>query len=166
MGPGTPESRRGTHLRGYCQYLSYGAKAGQPNLRFLDATLFNNPVLTLYQDARFELHTGPFLFEFQLHGMPSEEFCSQLDTFYAQLPKDFRYAVEICKAGLLAPDYRKVLENHGVAHVYNHWSYIRSLAEQHQRMEERFTGPFMVLRLLTPLKMSYEAARKLAEPYT
>jgi len=33
-------------------------------------------------------------------------------------------------------------------------------------MEERFTAPFAVLRLLTPLKMSYEAAKKRAEPYT
>jgi hypothetical protein len=33
-------------------------------------------------------------------------------------------------------------------------------------MEERFTTPFTVLRLLTPLKMSYEAAKKRAEPYT
>lgn len=40
-----------------------------------------------------------------------------------------------------------------------------SLAEQHQRMEESFTAPFTVLRLLTPLKMSYEVAKKRAEPY-
>ena len=31
---------------------------------------------------------------------------------------------------------------------------------------ERFTAPFVVLRLLTPLKMSDEAAKKRAEPYT
>jgi hypothetical protein len=29
-----------------------------------------------------------------------------------------------------------------------------------------FTAPFTVLRLLTPLKISYEAAKKRAEPYT
>lgn len=80
--------------------------------------------------------------------------------------EDFRYAVGIKNTGVLGPDYRKVLENHGVAHVYNHWSYMPSLREQHQRMEERFTTPFTVLRLLTPLKMSYEAAKKRAEPYT
>jgi len=51
-----------------------------------------------------------------------------------------------------------------LAHVYNHWSYMPSLAEQHQRMES-FTAPFTVLRLLTPLKMSYEVAKKRAEPY-
>lgn len=37
--------------------------------------------------------------------------------------------------------------------------------EQQQRMGG-FTAPFTVLRLLTPLKMSYEAAKKRAEPYT
>jgi hypothetical protein len=49
--------------------------------------------------------------------MSSKEFCSRLDNFFAQLPKDFRYAVEIRNATLLGPDYRKVLESHGVAHV-------------------------------------------------
>lgn len=98
--------------------------------------------------------------------MSSKKFRSRLDTFFVHLPKDFRYAVEIRDAGLLGPDYRTVLENHGVAHVYNHWSYMPPLREQHQRMEERFTAPFTVLRLLTPLKMSYEAAKKRAEPYT
>ena len=39
------------------------------------------------------------------------------------------------------------------------------LAEQHTRMQG-FTAVFRVLRLLTPLKMSYEAAKKRAEPYT
>jgi uncharacterized protein YecE (DUF72 family) len=77
---------------------------------------------------------------------------------------DFTYAVEIRNAGLLGPVYRQVLERYGVAHVYNHWSYMPSLSEQHQRMES-FTAPFTVLRLLTPSKMSYEAAKKRAQPY-
>ena len=38
------------------------------------------------------------------------------------------------------------------------------LAEQHKRMET-FTVPLMMLRVLTPLKKSYEAAMKQAEPY-
>ncbi len=67
--------------------------------------------------------------------------------------------------GLLGPRYRQVLERHGVAHVYNHWSHMPALADQHKRMEETFTAPFTMLRLLTPLKMSYAAAKKRAEPY-
>jgi Protein of unknown function DUF72 len=66
--------------------------------------------------------------------------------------------------GLLGPEYYKMLEAHGVAHVYNHWFSMPGLADQHIRMGS-FTAPFSVLRLLTPLKMTYEAAKKRAEPY-
>ena len=149
----------------FASHVRYGVKAGLPNPRFLDAKLFNELVLTPYREAKFEPHAGPFLFEFQRHDLSAEEFCSRLDGFFRQLPKDFRYAVEIRNAGLLGPHYQKVLETHGIAHVYNHWSYMPALAEQHTRMGG-FTAPFTVLRLLTPLKMSYEAAKKRAEPYT
>lgn len=149
----------------YSKQARYGTRAGQPNARFLDAKLFIDLVLTPYREAKFEPHTGPFLFEFQRNGFSTEEFCSRLDTFFRQLPKDFSYATEIRNSGFLGAEYRQVLERHGVAHVYNHWSYMPSLAEQHARMEA-FTAPFVVLRLLTPLKMSYEAAKKRAEPYT
>jgi uncharacterized protein YecE (DUF72 family) len=143
----------------------YGLKAGQPNPRFLDAKLFNDLVLTPYREAEFEPHMGPLIFEFQRHGLTSQEFCTRLDRFFNGVPQDFRYAVEIRNAGLLGPDYRKVLESHGVAHIYNHWSYMPPLLQQHKRMEERFTAPFTVIRLLTPLNMSYEAAKKRAAPY-
>ena len=143
----------------------YGTRAGQPNPRFLDAKLFNELVLTPYRDAKFEPHTGPLLFEFQRHGMSTEEFCARLDGFFGQLPKDFQLRGGNPQRRPLGPEYHKVLETHGVAHVYNHWSSMPPLAEQHQRMGS-FTAPFTVLRLLTPLKMTYEAAKKRAEPYT
>lgn len=148
----------------YARQARYGAKAGQPNPRFLDAQLFKDMVLAPYYQAQFELHTGPFILEFQRHGLATEEFCSRLDTFFHRVPQDFRYAVEVRDAGLLGPAYRRVLEQHGVAHVYNHWSSMPPLAEQHKRVEA-FTAPFTVLRLLTPLTMSYEQAKKRAEPY-
>jgi uncharacterized protein YecE (DUF72 family) len=143
----------------------YGLKAGQLNPRFLDAKLFNELVLTPYREAKFEPHMGPLLFEFQQQGMSTAEFCSRLDRFFGRLPNDVRYAVEIRNAGLLGPDYRKILENHGVAHVYNHWSYMPPLLQQHRQLEERFTAPFTVTRLLTPLNISHEAAIKRAAPY-
>jgi uncharacterized protein YecE (DUF72 family) len=142
----------------------YGVKAGQANPRFLDASLFKDMVLAPYREANFGPHAGPFLFEFQRHGMLPSQFVGKLDTFFRQLPHDFSYAVEIRNAGMLGPLYRDTLASHGVAHVYNHWSFMPSLAEQHQKMDT-FTAPFAVLRLLTPLKMSYEAAKKRAEPY-
>jgi uncharacterized protein YecE (DUF72 family) len=149
----------------YAKHARYGARAGQPNPRFLDAKLFNDLVLAPYREAKFEPHTGAFLFEFQRHGMSTDEFCSRLNKFFLQLPREFRYAVEVRNPGLLGFDYLQVLTYHGVAHVYNHWSYMPPLAEQH-RLMQGFTAVFTVLRLLTPLKMSYEAAKKRAEPYT
>ncbi len=149
----------------FSRQARYGLKAGQPNPRFLDAKLFNDLILAPYREARFEPHMGPLLFEFQQHGMSTGEFCSRLDQFFGQLPNDFQYAVEIRNAGLLGPDYWKVLEGYGVAHVYNHWSYMSPLLQQHKQMEERFTAPFTVIRLLTPLNMPYEVAKKRASPY-
>jgi uncharacterized protein YecE (DUF72 family) len=149
----------------FASHVRYGPKAGQPNPRFLDAKLFNDLVLAPYREAKFEPHMGPFVFEFQRHGLTNQEFCTKLDRFFSEIPQDFCYAVEIRNAGLLGPEYQKVLESHGVAHVYNHWSYMPPLAEQHRRMDERFTAPFIVTRLLTPLNMSYETAKKRAAPY-
>jgi uncharacterized protein YecE (DUF72 family) len=148
----------------FSSHPRYGLKAGQSNPRFLDAELFKELVLAPYQEAGFGPHTGPFLFEFQRHGMLAKDFVGRLNAFFARLPKDFNYAVEIRNAGMLGPLYRDMLADHGVAHVYNHWSYMPSLAEQQQRMGP-WTAPFTVLRLLTPLNMSYEAAKKRAEPY-
>lgn len=149
----------------YAKQARYGAKAGQPNPQFLDAALFQDAVLSPLRDAQFLPHTGPLIFEFQRHGLSAEAFGGRLDAFFRQLPPDFRYAVEIRNSGLLGPEYRTVLERHGVAHVYNHWTSMPPLAEQHRRMGG-FTAPFTVLRLLTPLKMSYEQAKTRAEPYT
>jgi uncharacterized protein YecE (DUF72 family) len=148
----------------YANQARYGTRAGQPNPRFLDAKLFNQLVLAPYREARFEPHAGPFLFEFQRHGMSTDEFCSRLDQFFLRLPRDFRYAVEVRIPTLLDFTYLQVLSRHGVAHVYNHWSSIPPLAEQHTQMQG-FTAIFTVPRLLTPLKMSYEAAKKRAGAY-
>ncbi len=148
----------------YANRPRYGMRAGQENPNFLNAKAFMQHVLQPYRDANFQKHTGPFLFEFQRHGMLTQEFVDRLDTFFSQLPRDFPYAVEIRNPGVLGVPYREMLQRHGVAHVYNHWSSMPELAEQH-RLMETFTAPFTVLRLLTPLKMTYEAAKKRAEPY-
>ena len=148
----------------YAKHARYGSRAGQVNPNFLNANAFTKLVLQPYRDAQFGPNTGPFLFEFQRHGMPAEEFIGKLDDFFDSVSAEFRYAVEIRNAGLLGPRYHDMLRAHGVAHVYNHWSYMPPLAEQHQRMKT-MTAPFTVIRLLTPLKMTYEAAKKRAEPY-
>ena len=149
----------------FATHPRYELKAGQLNPHFLDAQFFKDLVRAPFRAATFMDHAGPFLFEFQRHGWSVQEFCSKLDIFFGQLPKAFSYAVEILNAGLLGHEYRQVLESHGGAHVYNHWSYMPSLVEQHKRMGDTFTAPFMVMRLLTPMTMPYEEAKTHAQPY-
>lgn len=148
----------------YPKQPRYGEQAGQPNQNFLNAKLFTDRVLTPYREAKFASHTGPFLFELQRSEMSGEELCSRLHLFFSQLPKEFQYAVEIRNPSLMCPAYHQILDRHGVAHVYNHWSSMPSLAEQHRHMKF-FTAPFTVVRLLTPLDMTYAAGKRRAEPY-
>jgi len=73
----------------FAQHARYGVRASQPNPRFLDAKLFNDVVLAPNRDAKFEPLTGMFLFEFQGHRMPVDEFCSRIDQFFLILPREF-----------------------------------------------------------------------------
>lgn len=92
----------------YALQPRYGLEAGKPNPRFLNAKLFNDLVLTPYREARFESHMGPFLFEFQQHGLSTDEFCSKLNAFFSQLPAEFKYAVEVRNPSILGLAYRQV----------------------------------------------------------
>lgn len=148
----------------YPVHPRYGQRAGRPNPRFLDATAFTEEVLTPYREA-FQGHTGPFIFEFQRGGIAPEEFLPRLDDFLQRLPRGFPYAVEVRNAAVLGPRYRSILSHHGVAHVYNHWTWMPSLAEQHRLVERSLTASFIVIRLLTPLGVAYADAVRAARPY-
>lgn len=148
----------------FADQARYGAKAGRDNPRFLDAALFRDQVVAPYAEA-FEPFTGPFILEFQRTGIEPEDFLTRLDGFLGALPRDFRYAVEVRNPRILGSRYAEILRAHAVAHVYNHWTYMPALAEQHSRLDGTFTAPFVLLRLLTPLRMKYEDAVAMAEPY-
>jgi uncharacterized protein YecE (DUF72 family) len=148
----------------FADHPRYGAKAGQPNPRFLDAKVFVEEVLPPYEQV-FKGHIGPFMFEFQRTGLIPSTFLPRLDTFLSQLPTRYRYAIEVRNPLILTPQYKDILTAHGAAHVYNHWTAMPPLAHQHRKLTNTFTAQFAVLRLLTPLGISYEAAVKRAEPY-
>jgi uncharacterized protein YecE (DUF72 family) len=114
----------------------------------------------------FKRHTGPFIFEFQRRlDLPPEEFLKRLDSFLGGLPKEWKYAVEVRDETLLTKAYHSVLASHGISHVYNHWTAMPSLAEQHRLLGSAFTAPFVLLRLLTPRGVAYEDAVRRYKPY-
>ena len=143
--------------------LRYRNKAG-PNPRFLDADYFLEQVLAPFEQA-FKTHAGPFIFEFQRTGLDPALFLPRLDRFLRRLPTTFKYAVEVRNPAVLGPEYRRVLELHGVGHVYNHLYGMPTLDQQHDKLGREFTASFILLRLLTPRAKKYHEAVKAYAPY-
>src|SRR5207249_1004378 len=86
--------------------------AGMRNPEFLSAALFKESVLGPYARV-FRDHAGCFVFEFQaMRGkdLPDPlQWADQLDDFLGDLPRDFRYAVELRNPELLRPVHGEVL---------------------------------------------------------
>jgi len=148
----------------YANIPRYGVKAGKPNPRFLDVDAFRDLVLGPAQEGLGK-KLGPFIFEFQRWGVEPAAFLDKLDRFLGQLPTGPPYATEVRTPALLVQRYRDILRAHGVAHVYNHWTAMPPLAEQHQLLEQTFTASHVVMRLLTPLGLKYESAVERYKPY-
>jgi uncharacterized protein YecE (DUF72 family) len=148
----------------YANLPRYGVKAGKPNPRFLDADAFRDLILGPAQEGLGQ-KLGPFIFEFQRWGTEPTTFLEKLDQFLTQLPPGPQYATEVRNPALLNARYRDLLKAHGVAHVYNHWSYMPPLADQHRSLEQTFTASHVVIRLLTPLGLKYETAVERYKPY-
>ncbi len=74
------------------------ARAGQANPDFLNPEVFLEAVYDPYQ-RHFADHAGPFVFEFQAiplgAGIGHSEFADRLDRFFAYLPREGQYAVEV-----------------------------------------------------------------------
>jgi uncharacterized protein YecE (DUF72 family) len=145
----------------------WGDLAGRRNPDFLNAQLFKDAVLLPYARA-FRDHAGCFVFEFQaMRGkdLPDPlEWVEELDRFFAELPGEFRYAVELRNPELFHPLHGEVLKRHGVAHVFNSWTEMPSIGKQ---LEEPWVFPagFTVARALLRPGRSYAEAVKLFEPY-
>lgn len=138
--------------------LRYRNKTG-PNPRFLDADYFLDQVLPPFAES-FQAHTGPFIFEFQRAGLEPGTFLPKLDAFLGRLPSRYKYAVEVRNPAVIGTEYRRILEAHGVSHVYNHLYAMPTLVQQHEKLEQRFTASFVLLRLLTPRDKPYHEAVK------
>jgi len=141
--------------------------AGQRNPDFLNADLFKEAVLAPYTNA-FSDHAGAFVFEFQaMRGKDLPEhtaWAAELDTFLRQLPRDFRYAVELRNPELLTEAHGAVLARHGVAHVFNSWTGMPTIGEQLE-LPWTFPAGFTVARALLRPGRAYVDAVKLFEPY-
>jgi len=143
----------------------YGAKAGKPNPRFLDTGAFRDLVWAPAQES-LGSKLGPFIFEFQRWGMEPAAFLDALDRFLGTLPPGPQYATEVRNPAILGSRYLDILRTYHVSHVYNHWTAMPPLSDQHRLLEQTFTAPHVVIRLLTPLGLAYEKAVERYAPTT
>jgi uncharacterized protein YecE (DUF72 family) len=148
----------------YAKHARYGLRGGKGNPAFLSIELFKEAVLAPTHEG-LGAYAGPFIFEFQRSGLDPETFLGKLDGFLEVLPAGPQYAVEVRNPAILGERYRDILTAHRVAHVYNHWTAMPPLTEQHTALGRRFTAAFAMVRLLTPLGLSYEKAVERATPY-
>jgi uncharacterized protein YecE (DUF72 family) len=153
--------------RRFNQDRRWGNLAGMRNPDFLNADLFKEAVLGPYARA-FRDHAGCFVFEFQaMRGkdLPEVgEWAGQLDHFLQELPRDWRYAVELRNHELLDPRHGEVLARHGVAHVFNSWTEMPSIGAQLE-LPWVFPTDFTVARALLRPGRPYADAVKMFEPY-
>jgi len=116
----------------------------------------------------FHRFCGPILLEFpplpRALSLPVSEFLDGLDRFLDQLPRDFRYAVELRESSWLTPPYAAILKRHGASHVFNYWSAMPMPAEQAVVVapEQQATT---VIRLLLPPGTRYEQQREAFRPF-
>jgi uncharacterized protein YecE (DUF72 family) len=147
-------------------HARYGAQAGRENEAFLDAHVFREmfvrPLLAHRQK------TALMIFEFGAFSRRSfaspAEFLDRLDPFLAQLPPEFRYAIEVRNPDLLQKDYFSCLRAHNVAHVYNAWSKMPELRHQ-LAIPDSATADFQVCRALLRFGRVYEEAVRDFAPY-
>lgn len=144
------------------RHARYGARAGTENPSYLNADALKALFLEPLEPYRNRI--GPVIFEFGARSTPPREFFGTLDEFFDQLPRTFRYAVEVRNREFLQPHYFAMLKEHNIAHVFNAWTKMPLLAEQ-MRMDGAFTADFTVARALLTQGRAYEEAVKRFAPY-
>jgi uncharacterized protein YecE (DUF72 family) len=145
----------------------HGIRAGKPNENFLNADLFANAFIRSCEP--FRKNVGLLMFEFS-HFYPSDfargrDFMDALDQFLERIPKGWPYGVEIRNKHFLHPDYFTMLARHGVAHVYNNWADMPSVAEQMALPGSQTTPALSGARFLLAPGRKYQDAVDMFSPY-
>lgn len=140
------------------------------NEAYLNPQIFTNQ---FYQPAVEILgpHLRGFIFEQEYQPKKErvevEEIAKFLDAFLKAIPKDKGYHIELRTEAYLADPVFDVLERHGVGLVYSHWTWLPPLLKQFSKTKGRFfnSGGDCLIRLMTPLRMSYEDSYAKAFPF-
>jgi len=140
------------------------------NEAYLNPEIFTNQ---FYKPAVEILgpHLSGFIFEQEYQPKKErvevDEMAKSLDSFFKAVPKDKRYHIELRTEAYLSEPVFDILERHGVGLVYSHWTWLPPLSKQFSKTKGRFfnSGGDCIIRLMTPLRMSYEDSYAKAFPF-
>ena len=108
-------------LKKFPNMPKFGMRAGEVNQDFLNAELFAEAFLKTCEPYKSKV--GLLMFEFgrfySTDFRAAVEFSEALDIFFAKLPREWMYGIEIRNRDFLMPEYFGVLAKHRVTHVYN-----------------------------------------------
>jgi uncharacterized protein YecE (DUF72 family) len=140
------------------------------NEAYLNAGIFTDqfyrPALEILGPA-----LAGFIFEQEYHPkkdrLDPAELARSLDTFFGSIPRDTRYHVELRTEAYLAEPVFRILEKHGAGMVLSHWTWLPPLGKQAAKSGGGVfsSGGQLVMRLITPLRMSYEESYAKAFPF-
>ena len=112
-----------------------------------------------------------FIFEQEYHPkndrFPPAKLAEDLDKFFSEIPQDNRYHIELRTEAYWSAPVFEVLRKHGVGLVFSHWTWLPPLRKQFVKVNKMFfnSGKQVVIRLMTPLRMSYEESYVKAFPF-
>jgi uncharacterized protein YecE (DUF72 family) len=154
-------------IKKFANLPRFGLRAGRPNDHFLNADLFTSAFLAPCEP--FQANVGLLIFEFSRF-YPGDfargrDFVEALDRFLGQLPRGWRYGIEVRNRHFLHRDYFEALRRHGVAHIYNSWQDMPAIAEQLDLPGSRTVPEFTGARFLLRPGRKYEDAVKAFSPY-
>jgi uncharacterized protein YecE (DUF72 family) len=153
----------------FAQKLRRGGKFGL-NPDYLNPDLFTHHFYEPAVEILGNVING-FIFEQEYQVKkerpPVAQYAEALDQFFALIPRDERYHVEVRTESLLTAPYFRVLEKHGLGQVLSHWTWLPPLRKQFTKGFSKFlnAGKQCVIRLMTPLGMKYEDAYIKAHPF-
>ena len=98
---------------------------------------------------------------------PAAQMGQELDRFFASIPQDTRYHIELRTEACLSSPVFEILEKHGVGQVLSHWTWLPSLKKQIAKADGKIfnSGRQRIVRLMTPRGTRYEEAYAKAHPF-
>ncbi len=96
-----------------------------------------------------------------------EQNIAELDSFFKHIPDDVQSHLEIRSPHLLTPAYFSWLDAQQLGFVFSHWTWLPPIREQWNLCGKQFSARDgnAIIRLLTPLRMTYAKAYAQAYPF-